>query len=127
MLDPFRTNRQPTVVALLRQARELIDAARLHPHWLDHSAGAFWQALINHRLAASTASLVPPGDDLTNRFLELVQSQLTEEPQPRFALGKLALDLHCSARTLQNRLRSDLDASPREVWTALLNQHLANG
>ena len=122
VLDPFRINRQPTVVALLRQARELIDAARLHPHWLDHSAGAFWQALINHRLAAGSASLIPPDDDLTNRFLELVQSRLTAEAEPRFALGKLALDLHCSARTLQNRLRSDLDASPGEVWTALQNQ-----
>jgi AraC-like DNA-binding protein len=85
------------------------------------------QALINHRLAARSAFLIPPTDDLTDRFLELVPSRLTAEAEPRFALGKLALDLHCSARTLQNRLRSELDASPREVWTALLNQQRANG
>ena len=115
MLDPFRTNRQPTVVALLRQARELIDAARLHPHWLEHHAGAFWQALINHRLAARFAYLIPSEDDLTDRFLELVQSRLTAGAGSRFTLGKLALDLHCSARTLRIRLRSELDASPREA------------
>jgi hypothetical protein len=85
------------------------------------------QALINHRLAARSAFLIPPTDDLTDRFLELVPSRLTAEAEPRFALGKLVLVLHCSARTLQNRLRSELDASPREVWTALLNQQRANG
>ena len=123
LLDPFRTVRQPTVVALLRQARALIDAARLHPEWLDHSAGEFWRALVNHRDAVGSCALPPPSPDLTDRFLQLVQKKLKARPAHRFGLQAMALELHCSARTLQNHLRSDLDATPREIWTALQVQH----
>lgn len=123
LLDPFRTNRQPTAVELLRRARELIRAVRQQPQWMETCAGLFWQALISHRQASGHALAGLENNDLTDRFLALVQERLQGSAQPRFGLEAIALELHCSARTLQNRLRADLDATPREVWKALQNQH----
>lgn len=123
VLDPFRTNRQPTAVELLRRGRELIEAARQQPQWIEASAGLFWHALIRHRQAAGLATDTCAPDDLTNRFLELVQQRLQRNALQRFGLESMALELHCSVRTLQNCLRADLDATPREVWTALRNQN----
>ena len=111
---------------LLRRGRELIGAVRQQPQWMEACAGFFWQALIGHRQASGHASPALDNDDLTDRFLALVQERLQGSAQPRFGLEAMALELHCSARTLQNRLRADLDATPREVWTALLNQHLSS-
>ncbi len=122
LLDPFRTNRQPTAVELLRRGRELIGAVRQQPQWMEACAGFFWQALISHRQASGHASPALENDDLTDRFLALVQERLQGSAQPRFGLEAMALALHCSARTLQNRLRADLDATPRQVWTALRRQ-----
>ena len=128
VLDPFRRDRQPATMALLRQARELIAVARWYSQWLDHSAGLFWQALLSHGQTLGCRPDIDPAPDvLTDRFLELVRHKLQRNPQTPFALGGLALELHCSARTLQNHLRSELDATPREVWAAVAGQVSPNG
>ena len=109
VLNPFQTHRASTLVPLLRSARDLIDALRGQPAWLEHSAGVFWQALVRH---SDLVHGSPPVESdasqaahLSARFLEEARHTLRQDPGAPFQLGSLALALHVSPRTLQSRLR----------------------
>ena len=125
VLDPFRTHRPPTLVPLLRSARELITAARQQPAWLEHSAGEFWQALVRHSEGLRGPQPVEPdarqAAQLSSRFLEEARRRLQSDPTAPLALGPMALALHVSPRTLQSHLRQELDASPRQAWECTRN------
>lgn len=131
LLNPFQTQRLPTLTPLLRSAREMIAAARHQPSWLLPNAALFWGALVRHW--DQIGGLLPMEPDshqasrLSNQFLKLANETLQTSPQARFHLGSLALALNVAPRTLQGHLRRELDASPREVLECLRRGHSRPG
>ncbi|MFM9110772.1 MAG: hypothetical protein ACKOPN_09335 [Prochlorococcaceae cyanobacterium] len=128
LLNPFRVNRQPTMVRMLEAARDLIHAARFRPHWLQSTTGLFWQALVCHAESENGPHPKEPdrweGATISNRFLQMASEALRLDPDARFHLPSHALALHVSPRTLQYHLKREFAASPRDIWESLRREQM---